>query len=204
MRRRGPGGSSPQAARLLPAEAVPAPQTLHALGSAPIVTVHLLLDRVVLPGRFTAVSHPAPTWLFDRSEQITPRRGQYLTMPISAAQDWLELPTEQIRRRVLPAIRRAKVLDLFVTRERHATFRQAPGSGRVRPEARTGVPGLVVAGAWVATGWPDTIEGAVRSGETAAELTHAYLHRPAIGRRPPPAVRARTVPADVLAGEEAP
>ena len=58
--------------------------------------------------------------------------------------------------------------EFFVTRERHATFRQAPGSGALRPAAGTGVPGLFLAGAWTDTGWPDTMEGAVRSGPTAA------------------------------------
>jgi uncharacterized protein with NAD-binding domain and iron-sulfur cluster len=58
--------------------------------------------------------------------------------------------------------------EFFVTRERHATFRAAPGSGRSRPGARTPLPGLYLAGAWTRTGWPDTMEGAVRSGRTAA------------------------------------
>ncbi len=85
------------------------------------------------------------------------------------------MSTSQVRDRILPALAdllpavgEATVLDFFVTRERFATFRPAPASARWRPGAVTGQPGLVLAGAWTATGWPATMEGAVRSGETAA------------------------------------
>ena len=69
---------------------------------------------------------------------------------------------------LFPAVAQARVVDCFVTRERRATFRQEPGCGRLRPPAATGLPGLVLAGAWTDTGWPDTMEGAVRSGLNAA------------------------------------
>jgi uncharacterized protein with NAD-binding domain and iron-sulfur cluster len=69
---------------------------------------------------------------------------------------------------LLPAMRDAQVRDFFVTRERHATFRPAPGTAALRPPAVTAVRGLFLAGAWTATGWPATMEGAVRSGEAAA------------------------------------
>ena len=58
--------------------------------------------------------------------------------------------------------------DFFVTRERRATFRQVPGTAALRPGAATPLGGLVLAGAWTDTGWPDTMEGAVRSGLEAA------------------------------------
>jgi len=69
---------------------------------------------------------------------------------------------------LLPATRAARVVDFFVTRERHATFRQRPGSERLRPGTATHAPRLFLAGAWTATGWPATMEGAVRSGNAAA------------------------------------
>jgi uncharacterized protein with NAD-binding domain and iron-sulfur cluster len=69
---------------------------------------------------------------------------------------------------VLPGLRAATVLDFFVTREPQATFRPAPGTAALRPSARTSLPGLVVAGAYTATGWPATMESAVRSGDAAA------------------------------------
>jgi uncharacterized protein with NAD-binding domain and iron-sulfur cluster len=70
---------------------------------------------------------------------------------------------------LFPAAAGAAIRDFFVTRERHATFRQAPGCGALRPGASTSVPGLALAGAWTSTGWPDTMEGAVRSGHEAAQ-----------------------------------
>jgi hypothetical protein len=73
-----------------------------------------------------------------------------------------------------PVVRR-----LARTVEHAATFRAVPGSGRLRAGTRTGVPGLFLAGAWTATGWPATMEGAVRGGEAAAD---AALGRPAPAR----------------------
>src|SRR5699024_3977782 len=70
--------------------------------------------------------------------------------------------------RLFPAAVAAELVDAFVTREPHATFRQQAGSGRYRPRARTAWPGLVLAGAWTDTGLRDTLEGAVRSGLRAA------------------------------------
>jgi uncharacterized protein with NAD-binding domain and iron-sulfur cluster len=61
----------------------------------------------------------------------------------------------------------AEVLDFFVTREPAATFRQAAGTAALRPGAVTRSPGLFLAGAWTDTGWPATMEGAVRSGTMA-------------------------------------
>jgi uncharacterized protein with NAD-binding domain and iron-sulfur cluster len=69
---------------------------------------------------------------------------------------------------LLPAARHATVVDFFVTRERHATFRAAPGTAQFRPGTTTRLPGLALAGAWTATGWPATMESAVLSGEAAA------------------------------------
>ncbi|MFD7619286.1 FAD-dependent oxidoreductase, partial [Streptomyces sp. NPDC059802] len=79
--------------------------------------------------------------------------------------------------RLLPAARGAGIRDFFVTRERTATFAPAPGVGRLRPGARTRVPGLCLAGAWTATGWPATMEGAVRSGFSAADAALRALGR---------------------------
>ena len=79
---------------------------------------------------------------------------------------------------LLPRARRANVLDLAVTRERAATFAQRPGTLLLRPSARTALGGLALAGAWTSTGWPDTIEGAVRSGEAAAAVVLDHLSAP--------------------------
>jgi uncharacterized protein with NAD-binding domain and iron-sulfur cluster len=89
----------------------------------------------------------------------------------------VDVPAAKLREQFLPALaqlfpgaRDAEVIEFFVTRERRATFRQAPGSGRLRPKAGTTLAGLALAGAWTDTGWPDTMEGAVRSGLSAAAV----------------------------------
>ena len=189
------------ASRLLPPGAVDDPGALAALGASPIVNVHLHLDRPVLEEGFVAVSRSPLSWIFDRTGQVRAGGGQYLSMPLSAAAEWVDLPAADIRRRVLSALadvlprtREARVLDLFVTRERRATFRQSPGSAALRPPPRTGLPGLVLAGAWTATGWPDTIEGAVRSGEAAAGLVAEHLDGAADAPRSAPVPPARHTP----------
>ena len=100
------------------------------------------------------------------------------------------MPAATLRERFLPALaelfpaaREARVVEFFVTRERRATFRQVPGTGKLRPRAGTQLPGLVLAGAWTDTGWPDTMESAVRSGLAAAiELRRTVLSVPGLSR----------------------
>ncbi len=100
------------------------------------------------------------------------------------------MPAATLREQFLPALaelfpaaREARVAEFFVTRERRATFRQVPGTGKLRPRAGTQLPGLVLAGAWTDTGWPDTMESAVRSGLAAAiELRRTVLSVPGLSR----------------------
>jgi uncharacterized protein with NAD-binding domain and iron-sulfur cluster len=75
--------------------------------------------------------------------------------------------------RLLPETSRARVVDSLVTKERNATFRARPGTAILRPGPRSAWPGLAVAGAWTDTGWPATMEGAVRSGRAAAACVTA-------------------------------
>ena len=111
------------------------------------------------------------------------QRPQYLAISLSAADEYVDVPAAALREQLVPALaellpaaREAQVIEFFVTRERRATFRQAPGTARLRPRAGTRLPGLVLAGAWTDTGWPDTMESAVRSGLAAAiELRHTVL-----------------------------
>ena len=131
-------------------------------------------------------------WVFDRTHASGLREGQYLALSQSAAHDDIDAPVAVLRERYLPELNRllpttrgAEVRDFFVTRERTATFAPAPGVGRLRPGARTKAPGLCLAGAWTATGWPATMESAVRSGVSAADAALAALGRPRL-RRPYP------------------
>jgi hydroxysqualene dehydroxylase len=168
-----------QAARLLPEQAAPAtgpgPAQWRQLGAAPIVNVHVLYDRPVTGLPFAAAVDSPVQWVFDRTRPSGLSHGQYLAVSVSAADAEVDTPAAELRERFVPALaglfpaaREAKIMDFFVTRERRATFRQVPGCGGKRPGARTGLAGLVLAGAWTDTGWPDTMEGAVRSGLIAA------------------------------------
>ncbi|GIG87252.1 phytoene dehydrogenase [Plantactinospora endophytica] len=170
----------PQAARLVPAEAAPDRARWARLGAAPIVNVHVHYQQRVTELEFAAGLDTPVQWVFDR----TPAggSGQYLVVSISAAEQVLGIRASELVRTYLgalgelfPAARQARVRDAFVTREPRATFRQGPGTRSARPPARTRSPGLALAGAWTDTGWPDTMEGAVRSGHRAADVVLAHL-----------------------------
>ncbi|MFJ6075462.1 hydroxysqualene dehydroxylase HpnE [Streptomyces sp. NPDC093065] len=160
---------------LLPDGALDAPENLLEIGTAPILNIHVIYDRKVLATPFlTALGTPVQ-WVFDRTEASGLKEGQYLALSQSTAQSEIDEPVAALRERYLPELERllprtrgAEVKDFFVTRERTATFAPAPGVGRLRPGARTKAPGLYLAGAWTATGWPATMESAVRSGVGAA------------------------------------
>lgn len=170
---------------LLPAGALDAPERLLEIGTSPILNIHVVYDRTVLRAPFLAALGSPVQWVFDRTEASGLESGQYLALSQSAAQDDIDAPVAALRERylpelerLLPATRGAAVRDFFVTRERTATFAPSPGVGRLRPGNRTKAPGLYLAGAWTATGWPATMEGAVRSGTGAADAALRALGRP--------------------------
>jgi uncharacterized protein with NAD-binding domain and iron-sulfur cluster len=170
------------AARLIPRGALPSGtvEGWAGLGASPIVNVHVIYDRPVTDLPFAAAVDSPVQWVFDRTaiSGLGRTRGsgpQYLAISLSAADEYVDVPAARLREQFVPALadlfpaaRDAKVTEFFVTRERRATFRQAPGSGALRPKPGTKLPGLVLAGAWTDTGWPDTMESAVRSGLAAA------------------------------------
>jgi uncharacterized protein with NAD-binding domain and iron-sulfur cluster len=177
------------AARLMPPGALPDGTVAGwaGLGASPIVNVHVIYDRQVTDLPFAAAVDSPVQWVFDRTrisglDRSSPAK-QYLAISLSAADEYVDVPAARLREQFVPALaelfpaaRDARVVEFFVTRERRATFRQAPGSARLRPRAGTQLPGLMLAGAWTATGWPDTMEGAVRSGLAAAiELRNTVL-----------------------------
>jgi len=178
-----------QAARLIPADALPVATVSgwSGLGASPIVNIHVIYDRKVLDLPFAAAVNSPVQWIFDRTAISGlaggGQRVQYLALSQSAGDVWVDMPVAELREiflpalaELLPAARGANVAEFFVTRERRATFRQVPGTGALRPAAATKLPGLVLAGAWTDTGWPDTMEGAVRSGlAAAAELRRNIL-----------------------------
>ncbi|MEU0693967.1 hydroxysqualene dehydroxylase HpnE [Streptomyces niveus] len=173
---------------LLPDGALDQPGRLLDIGTSPILNVHVVYDRQVLRRPFFAAIGTPVQWVFDRTDASGLKEGQYVALSQSAVADEIDLPVAELRerylpelKRLLPAARSAEVRDFFVTRERTATFAPTPGVGRLRPAARTRAAGLFLAGAWTATGWPATMEGAVRSGFSAAgealsELGRTHRH----------------------------
>jgi squalene-associated FAD-dependent desaturase len=177
-----------EAAAVVPALAGTPAARAKGLGASPIVNVHVVYDRKVTDLAFAAAVGSPVQWFFDRSESsgLAEQRpgAQYLAVTVSAASGLVDRPSKQVLAefvaelaRLLPAAARAEVLDAFVTRERRATFRQAAGSWALRPSAGEGPEGVWLAGAWTDTGWPDTMEGAVRSGVTAAEAAAGVAER---------------------------
>ncbi len=166
-------------AEVLPPGAVPGQERLARLGTSPIVNVHVTFDRPVTDLPLVAALGGVVHWVFDRTASSGLARsgdgGQYLAVTISAADRQLGQRPDELApavvdelRGLFPAARKARVVDTLVTKERAATFRATPGTAALRPGPLTAVPGLVLAGAWTDTGWPATMEGAVRSGRAAA------------------------------------
>jgi squalene-associated FAD-dependent desaturase len=173
-----------EAARVLPPGAIAHQSRLAELGDSSIVDVHLFYDRPVTTWPLMAAVHSPIQWVFDRTESSGLTSGQYLAVSISASDDlFAERPDELTSRigaaleRLLPSAHDARVVDSLVTKERRATFRAVPGTASLRPAAQTSVPCLAVAGAWTDTGWPATMEGAVRSGREAARAALAAVQR---------------------------
>jgi squalene-associated FAD-dependent desaturase len=175
-----------RAAGMLPARALDQP--IERLGSSPIVNAHLIYDRRVTDHAFAAGVGTPVQWLFDRTEESGLAKGQHLALSLSGAEREMGMSNEELREELVPALadllpdaRAAHVNDFFVVREHAATFRAEPCSSRLRPGPRTRVPGILLAGAWTATGWPATMEGAVRSGHAAAREA---LAAPPLGSTP--------------------
>ena len=147
----------------------------NAMTSSPIVTVNLWFDRVVMDEPFVGLPGRAMQWVFDK-RQVFGERASHLSLVSSGASPLVgrtndELIAEAARELAdaMPSVREATLVRATVIREPRATFSLAPGQP-VRPDCTTPVPGLFLAGDWIDTGLPATIEGAVRSGHRAAEL----------------------------------
>lgn len=132
----------------------------------PIVDVHLWHDRGPLGFDFAAVLDSPLQWIFEKDEG-------YVCCSISAAGDVLTVPTAELERLAwqelcafVPALREGRVVHAAATRNPEATYLPRPGAPRT--QQRTSSPRVAIAGSWTETGWPDTMEAAVRSGAAAA------------------------------------
>jgi hydroxysqualene dehydroxylase len=146
------------------------------LDPSPIVSVHLLLDRKVLRSPLAALLGSDAHWVFDRGALTghQPERGQYLTVVSSGVPELMEVRgrdlVDRIATQVTERLGAAELLWSRVSREPSATVALRPGTAAARPGPRTSRPNVTRAGAWTATGWPATMESAVRSGRAAARM----------------------------------
>ena len=149
------------------------------LRSSPIVGIHLWYDRAIMDQEFVAVLNSPVQWVFNKSlvQGTDDAGGQYVCISLSGAWQYIDTPKEELIRvftaemaRLFPRARAATVERVLVVKERHATFRSEPGAARHRLPQATPISNLHLAGDWTDTGWPSTMEGAVRSGVYAADL----------------------------------
>jgi hydroxysqualene dehydroxylase len=143
------------------------------LEDSPIVSVHLWFDRPLLDRPLAALLGSDAHWVFDRGGLTghAPERGQYLTVVSSGVPELLEVRGRELVERVAGQLTErlgeAELLWSRVSREPYATVALRPGT--VRPGVETSRPGVVRAGTWTDTGWPATMESAIRSGRRAAQ-----------------------------------
>ena len=160
--------------------AVPPKESSRLLGEAepgledsPIVSIHLWFDRPLLDRPLAALLGSDAHWVFDRGTLTgsRPERGQYLTVVSSGVPELLEVRgrelVEQIAAQLTERLGEAELLWSRVSREPYATIAVRPGVDR--PGAATSRPNVARAGTWTDTGWPATMESAVRSGRLAAQ-----------------------------------
>ena len=169
---------------------VPGLARLESLEASPITGIHLWFDRPVCPYDHVATIGRTIQWVFNHTaihgrKPAESTEGQYLQLVVSASYDLLALDKAAILALALeelgaiwPAAREAYLLRSWVVTEHGATFAVRPGVDAHRPLQRTPIEGLFLAGDWTATGWPATMEGAVRSGYLAAEGVLEDLGRP--------------------------
>ncbi len=155
---------------------------LDGLSVSPITAVHVWFDRPVTELGYAAVIGRRIQWIFNQSSRhagsfSADHGGAYLGLVVSASDDWMKTPRQVIidqamedLESLLPTARQAKLIKAIVVKEGRATFAPRPGSDALRPGPSSPLSNFSIAGDWVQTGWPATMESAVRSGYQAAEV----------------------------------
>jgi zeta-carotene desaturase len=150
---------------------------------SPITGIHLWFDRQVTDLEHAVLLDRTIQWFFHKSlllakhsENGSARQASYVELVVSASKSLVEKPRQEIIDLALkelkdffPAVAESKLIKATVIKEVHATYSAKPLSDANRPATRTAWPRVFLAGDWTATGWPATMEGAVRSGYQAAE-----------------------------------
>jgi zeta-carotene desaturase len=166
--------------KLLPSEVVDGSSyfaPLQEMEFSPIVGVHFWFDRLIDCPEALALLDRRSDWIFHKNKNFDmPDDGSYLSIVASADPELADMPKEKVEQIILqevhealPQTRDAKVVRSLVLKERKATFSPKPGFEALRPDQKSPIANLFVAGEWTNTGWPSTMESAAKSGFLAAE-----------------------------------
>jgi squalene-associated FAD-dependent desaturase len=161
--------------------------SLERFGSSPITGIHLWFDREITDLPHVALLDRTIQWMFHKSKFQEKREGpgSYVELVVSASKGLVQKSREEILEiavrelaEFFPIVKEAKVLKAAVIKEVYATYSISPGLDQFRPASNSQWPRVFLAGDWTATGWPATMEGAVRSGYLAAEAVTASVAQP--------------------------
>ncbi|HXP46716.1 MAG TPA: hydroxysqualene dehydroxylase HpnE [Terriglobales bacterium] len=164
--------------RMLPQSAAAAPlgEMIARLETSPITGIHLWFDREITDLDHAVLLDRTIQWMFHKSRLLGREGPSYVELVVSSSKALVEKPRGEIIEMAVrelgeffPTAREAKLVKATVIKEVHATYSALPGADAYRPPATTGWPRIFLAGDWTLTGWPATMEGAVRSGYLAAE-----------------------------------
>ena len=176
--------------KILPPEViagVPYFENLRGIEFAPIAGIHLWFDQILDCPPALALLDRKTEWIFNKNKlfHLPESAGTYLSMVISASYEMAGLPKEALVALVLadvracvPDARRAEVVKSHVIRWPKATIAPQAGAEALRPDQRSPLSNLYIAGEWTRTGWPSTMEGAARSGSLSAEYILEKAGRP--------------------------
>jgi zeta-carotene desaturase len=151
----------------------------------PICSVHLWFDREITELEHAVLLDREIHWMYNQSKLQTGRGGHYIELVVSATRSFAALPREAAIQQALrelaeffPRVKEAKLEKVALVKEMHATFGVPPGIDSARPTVLSSWPNLFLAGDWVQTGWPSTMESAARSGHLAAEALGLSAENP--------------------------
>ena len=161
-------------------DAVPALERAGRIEAAAITAIHFWFDRPITPLPNAVLVDRLGHWLFarpaDNATSEAPSSGHYYQVVISASDELIKRKREEVIRQVWdelaaiwPAAGKARLLHRRMVTQPRAVFSVRPGIDALRPLQATPIENLMLAGDWTATGWPATMEGAVRSGYSATE-----------------------------------
>jgi squalene-associated FAD-dependent desaturase len=188
--------------RVLPdaASAAPLAAALEQFSTSPITGIHLWFDRQISDLDHAVLLDRTIQWMFHKSRIIAARNqemlspgsqangGSYIELVVSSSRSLVEKSKTEIvemaikeAQEFFPHAPDAVLLKSTVIKEVHATYSPRPGVDRYRPQPQTAWPRVFLAGDWTATGWPATMEGAVRSGYLAAEAVAKFAGRKNVG-----------------------